>query len=258
MRAVDEGAAMREAWNERARRDAFLYVETAHWDGDVEAFFALGEERCRLLVDPVLASLPRPASESVALDLGCGVGRVSRALAGRFASVTGVDVSDEMVAKAAELHPAERYPGLRFAASDGLTIPLADASVDFAFSYEVVQHMPSHEVILSNLRELRRVLRPDGRALVHVHTSPGGRRSLKGRVAGRLPEPLVRFLKTRVLRQDPLMSDASFRGSPPFAPDERRAALRRRRPARARAPRRPYAPAGLTRARRRQSRPPEA
>jgi hypothetical protein len=32
--------SMRESWDERARRDAFYYVETAQWDGDVEAFYA--------------------------------------------------------------------------------------------------------------------------------------------------------------------------------------------------------------------------
>ena len=217
MRRVSEPEAMRDAWNERARRDAFLYVETAHWDGDVDAFFALGEERSRLLVDPVLASLAKPREQAEALDLGCGVGRVSRALASRFASVTGVDVSDEMVARATDLHPADRYPNLRFVTSNGVTIPLPDRSVDFGFSYEVVQHMPSRQVILWSLRELARVLRPGGLALVHVHTAPGGRPSLKRRIARRLPEPFVRFLKTRLLRQDPLMSDVSFRGSPPFA-----------------------------------------
>ena len=32
---------MRESWDRRAERDAFYYVETAHWDGDVDTFFAL-------------------------------------------------------------------------------------------------------------------------------------------------------------------------------------------------------------------------
>jgi SAM-dependent methyltransferase len=216
---VSEPRVMREAWNERARRDPFRYVETMHWDGDVDAFFALGEERCRLLVDPLLPSLAKPAEQAEALDLGCGVGRVSRALAARFAAVTGTDVSDEMVARAAALHPGERYPNLRFVASDGLTIPLPDGSVDFGFSYEVVQHMPSREVIEQNLRELGRVLRPGGLALVHVHTGPRTRLALKHGAARSLPKPLVRVGK-RLLGRDPLTSDVSFRGSPPFAREE--------------------------------------
>jgi ubiquinone/menaquinone biosynthesis C-methylase UbiE len=168
----------------------------------------------------VLPLLGRPVADAAALDVGCGVGRVTRALAARFGSVTGVDVSDEMVARATELHPTEAYPNLRFAASDGLTLPLADESVDFAFSYEVVQHMPSHEVIERNLRELARVLRPDGLALVHVHTPDVSAASVRSGLARLLPDRLVRLLKTAVLRQDPLTIDATFRGAPPLPPGE--------------------------------------
>jgi 2-polyprenyl-3-methyl-5-hydroxy-6-metoxy-1,4-benzoquinol methylase len=139
---MDERAAMREAWNDRARRDAFHYVETKHWNGDVDAFFALGEERCRLLVDPLLESRGVAASDVTALDLGCGVGRITRALARRFGTVVGIDVSDEMVRRARDLHPPGAYPNLRFAESDGVSIALDDGSVDFVFSYEVLQHMP--------------------------------------------------------------------------------------------------------------------
>jgi SAM-dependent methyltransferase len=220
MSLVDVAASMREAWNARARRDPFRYVETAHWDGDVEAFFALGEDRCALLVDPVLGSRGIDPSTKVALDLGCGVGRISRALARRFATAIGVDVSDEMIERAVALHPREAYPNLRFAASDGLALPLEDASVDFAFSYEVVQHMPTHDVILRNLREIRRVLRPGGIALVHVHTAPTRRVVLRTRLVRLLPAAVVRFVKTRVLGHDPLTCDESFRGAPPLDPAE--------------------------------------
>jgi SAM-dependent methyltransferase len=202
---------MRESWDERARRDAFYYVETAHWDGDVDAFYALGEERARLLVDPVLPELPRPAGESDALDLGCGVGRFSRALAARFRSVLGVDVSAEMVRQARELHAGGEFPNLRFEAGDGVTLPAAGGSVDFALSYEVFQHMPTEDVIRANLREVARVLRPDGIAFLHLKTKPEGGR-LRARVVALAPDALVRAAK-RSLGRDPLVSDASFRGT---------------------------------------------
>lgn len=217
MSCVDDAASMREAWNARARRDPFRYVETSHWDGDVDAFFALGEDRCALLVDPVLGRFGIDAGSSVALDLGCGLGRISRALARRFATAIGVDVSDEMVDRATALHPSDAYPNLRFAVSDGLTLPLDEDSVDFAFSYEVVQHMPSHDVILRNLREIRRVLRRDGIALVHVHTAPTRLVFLKSRALRLVPRGAVHFLKARILSRDPLTCDESFRGVPPLA-----------------------------------------
>jgi SAM-dependent methyltransferase len=202
---------MRESWDRRARRDAFYYVETAHWDGDVETFFALGEERARLLVDPVLAELERPAADSSAVDLGCGVGRFSRAFASRFREVLGVDVSEEMVRQAREANPPGIYPTLRFEAGDGVTLPAADSAHDFVFSYEVFQHMPSEEVIRSNLREVTRILRPGGLALLHVKTEPEGGR-WKAAIARMIPDALLRAAK-RALGRDPLVSDPSFRGT---------------------------------------------
>jgi SAM-dependent methyltransferase len=199
--------SMRDSWDERARRDAFYYVETAHWDGDVEAFYALGEERARVLVDPVLGRLPRAAGTCDALDLGCGVGRFSRALARRFRTVLGVDVSEEMVRQAREQHPPEAFPNLGFETGDGVSLPVADGTQDFVFSYEVFQHMPSEDVIRSNLREVARVLRRDGAALLHVKTE-----AERGTVARLVPDALVRLAK-RALGRDPLVSDPSFRGT---------------------------------------------
>jgi SAM-dependent methyltransferase len=202
---------MREAWDRRARKDAYYYVETAHWDGDVEAFYALGEERARSFVDPVLADLPRPAAECDALDLGCGVGRFSRALAGRFREVLGVDVSQEMIRRARAAHPPAEFPNLRFEAGDGLSLPDADSSRDFVFSYEVIQHMPSEDVIRANLREVARVLRPGAMALLHVKTKQEGG-GAKGLAARLLPDAAIVAAK-RAMGRDELVGDASFRGT---------------------------------------------
>jgi SAM-dependent methyltransferase len=203
---------MRENWDRRAIRDAFYYVETAHWDGDVDEFFALGEERTQLLVDPVLAELGRPPGHESALDLGCGVGRFSRAFARRFRDVLGVDVSTEMVKKARDLHPPAAYANLRFEATDGVTLPAEDRSHAFVFSYEVFQHMPTEAVIRSNLSEIARVLRADGVALVHVKTGDEGRRDALARL---VPEAALRAIK-RASRRDVLASDPTFRGAPPL------------------------------------------
>jgi SAM-dependent methyltransferase len=210
---MSDSARMKESWDRRARHDPFSYVETAHWDGDVDAFYRLGEERTELLIDPVLPQLPRTPAESGALDLGCGLGRFSRALAGRFERVTGVDVSDEMVGRARDLHPPETFSNLTFAAGDGVTLPVESAAFDFVWSYEVFQHMPTLDVVRDNLREVGRVLKADGRALLHLRVAPG-RRTVRARVLDALPAAVVRALK-RVLGGDPLAGDPSFRGAPP-------------------------------------------
>jgi SAM-dependent methyltransferase len=97
------------------------------------------------------------------LDFGCGVGRVARHLvAGR---VVGVDVSRRFLAEAAR--NVECYH------TDGLSVPLPDGSVDFAYSLMVLQHCArvDHPTILG---EIARVLRPGGSAYVQFPNGEAG------------------------------------------------------------------------------------
>jgi ubiquinone/menaquinone biosynthesis C-methylase UbiE len=99
------------------------------------------------------------------LDLGCGTGRFTPALAGAFGPVTGVEPSDRMreVAQAAAAHPDVRYvPG---SAGD---IPLADAAVDYTLVFLVWHHVPDKRAAA---RELARVTRPGGILLLHAQFS---------------------------------------------------------------------------------------
>lgn len=211
---------MKERWNKRAQRNAFYYVETSLWEGDVDAFFQLGEERARLLVDPALQSLSRAPSEATALDLGCGVGRFTRALGRRFHDVLGVDVSSEMIRRAEELHPRDEFSNLRFLASDGISLDVPSDTVDFVFSYEVFQHLPSQEVIRRNLREIARVMRPDAVALLHVHTSPSHWATMVATAKHAVPDGVWWRLKRLARRGDPYTGDATFRGTRPLAQKE--------------------------------------
>src|SRR5919201_957737 len=161
--------AMSRRWDERARRDAFRFIEwnPRLWHGDVEAFFRVGEERTCQLVDPVLRDARLPSAGALAVEVGCGVGRFARALAARFGHVIGIDVSQEMIRRARELNPPSRFPNLTFTAGDGITLPLRSATAAFVFSFEVFQHMPSRRVIDANLRGIGRVLAPEAVALLH-------------------------------------------------------------------------------------------
>jgi SAM-dependent methyltransferase len=203
---------MRQRWDQRARTNAFAYIEAVRDVRDVEDFFALGEQFAQVLADPVLVGVPRGR----ALDLGSGLGRVTRALAQRFEEVVAVDVSEEMVRRAQELHPTAEFPNVNFHATDGVHLPLEDESVDFVFSYEVFQHLPSREVMRGNLLEVARVLRPEGLALIHVHRAPGVAAYWLARAKRAVPDRIWTQLKRALRRGDPLTSDATFRGTAPL------------------------------------------
>lgn len=83
------------------------------------------------------------------LDLGCGLGGYSKALADGGRSVRALDVNEEYVQRARELGVrAERY--------DGRELPLADGEVDTVIMLEVLEHLDDPALLL---REARRVAR---------------------------------------------------------------------------------------------------
>jgi len=151
---------MRDDWNARARENARHYVQTGgDWD-DCE-FFRTGEMN---VANDVIPDMPRICGERSPLDLrmlelGCGVGRMTRALARIFGNVTGVDISDEMIRQAR--HNLSDLTNVTLEVVDGSALaPLTDGQFDFAFSFIVFQHIPSYDVIASYCKEVFRVLRP--------------------------------------------------------------------------------------------------
>lgn len=203
---------MKTAWNERATRDPFFYVETELWDHDAENFFALGRARATQLIDPVLTKYKVDPAGKTAVDVGCGVGRFTQALGQRFAKAIGLDVSDVMVEKARV--SAAAMDNLEFVAGNGIVFPCASESADFVWSYEVFQHMPSHDVVQANLREVARIMRSTALGLIHFRTAHEYP-AIVWHIARFVPTPVIRKIKT-LLRKDPLTADSSWRGAKPL------------------------------------------
>ncbi len=94
------------------------------------------------------------------LDLGCGGGFMSEALAARGADVIGVDLSRGAIS-AAKNHAAASGLSIRYLVGSGDHLPLPDNSVDCLVCVDVLEHV--RNVIFDNvLDEIRRVLRPSG------------------------------------------------------------------------------------------------
>lgn len=160
--------SMREAWEQRARQNARFYVCT-DIPADDAAFYASGLQDYAWHAAPFLAAHEFDPWEKTALEIGCGVGRMTAAFAREFHEVIGVDVSPEMVAKA-------RARGLKnacFVVGSGCDLAgVGDASVDFAFSYIVFQHIPHKQAILRYFEEAARVLKRGGLFRFHVNGLP--------------------------------------------------------------------------------------
>ena len=152
---------MESDWDERARQNARYYVATAKEDWTDEEFFESGRQTVaeEILTDMTNICQGRDPKQMKVLEIGCGAGRVTRALAGIFGEVHGVDVSGEMVERARQALAGD--PNAHVYKNNGMDLSvLGDRQFDFAFSSIVFQHIPSREIIENYVREVHRLLRP--------------------------------------------------------------------------------------------------
>lgn len=161
---------MERFWNARAREDALFFVDDRrHYrNSDPGSFWRDGERD----LDGVLTALGVEIEpESVVLDIGCGVGRLTRVLAARATQVLAIDISPEMLARARELNP--HLTNVRWLRGDGIGLgPVPDGAVDVCVSHVVFQHLPDPRITLGYVEEMGRVLRPGGFAAFGISNDP--------------------------------------------------------------------------------------
>ena len=154
---------MRRDWDERAKENAKYYVATGKNDWSDDEFFASGE---RTVAEEILTDMGnicqgRFPSDMRVLEIGCGAGRVTRALAKLFGEVHAVDVSGEMVRLAAQA--VSSFPRAYVYQNNGVDLSvIPDLAFDFAFSTIVFQHIPSRDIIEYYVKEVGRLMRPGG------------------------------------------------------------------------------------------------
>jgi len=174
--------AMRRDWNERAKRNAFHYIASWQKDWDLQEFLKSGEDDVQRLVLPALQRNGIPDTGRVMLELGCGAGRMTGSFARRFQHVHAVDVSEEMLQRAKQIHPEPVNIDWRLSnGTDFADVP--DGTVDFVFSYIVLQHLPAKSLAFRYVREILRVLRPGGAFLFQFNGDTRPTMNWRGRLA---------------------------------------------------------------------------
>lgn len=151
---------MQRDWDARARENARHYVANSQTEWTDEEFFASGEQTVReeLLTDMTNICQGKAPGEMRVLEIGCGAGRLTRALSHLFGEVHAVDVSGEMVARARQaVSDRGNVYVYQNNGADLQVVPGGD--FDFAFTTLVFQHIPSREIIENYVREVHRLLR---------------------------------------------------------------------------------------------------
>jgi SAM-dependent methyltransferase len=154
-------------WDDLALVDPFWAVLAAEgkrggrWE--LGEFLSTGEADAEQIL-ATAAELGRPSRRERALDFGCGVGRLTRALARRFDEAVGVDVSERMLDHARRLNAdtpnviftdAEHPPAGRF---------------DLVVANLVLQHLPSRPLARVHITRLVEAARPDGLVVFQLPT----------------------------------------------------------------------------------------
>jgi SAM-dependent methyltransferase len=161
---------MAEFWDARAREDAAYFIDNRldYRAGGLDEFWRRGEQDLDLLLDAV--GLTVRADDDV-VEIGCGIGRLTRPLARRARQVLALDVSPEMLRLAQEHNRA--LINVTWVRGDGTSLAsIPSGAASAAISHVVFQHIPDPNVTLGYVRELGRVLRPGGWAAFQVSTDP--------------------------------------------------------------------------------------
>jgi SAM-dependent methyltransferase len=140
------------SWSELAHRDPLAAVLDP---ADTEGWKNRAIDRVH---KHALARAMRSLQGTAVLDFGCGTGRLSEWLVRQGASVTGVDVTPEMVEVA-----RKRVPDARFEVIEDSSVPYADGAFDLVITAGVLLYYVRGDGAV--IRELARVLRADGRAI---------------------------------------------------------------------------------------------
>jgi SAM-dependent methyltransferase len=156
---------IRDDWDERARENARYFIVNSQTYWSDEDFFQGGRQTVanEILTDPHNVFQEKDPKRMRVLEIGCGAGRVTRALGELFGEVHAVDVSGEMVRLAREA--CRRQPHVMIHHNNGVDLselaPMV-GTFDFAFSSCVFQHIPSYEIVESYVKQIGDLLRPGG------------------------------------------------------------------------------------------------
>jgi SAM-dependent methyltransferase len=160
---------------------------------DLNEFLARGEQEVAEALDE-LERLGVSPAHGRALDFGCGVGRLTQALADRFERCDGVDIAASMIAEARRIN--RHGARVHYHVNDAPDLELFPSDTfDFVLSFIVLQHMEPRYAT-GYIAEFVRVLKPGGVALFQV---PAG---------VRIPPPLP-------LPEDAFRASIAIKGTAP-------------------------------------------
>ena len=150
-------------WETFAQRDPLWAICTdpskKNGGWDLKEFFATGTREVHVVLEHLRSLGIEPDGGGQALDFGCGVGRLTQALAAHFQRVTGIDISPTMVNLARHYNQFPSICEYQCNASD--VLPFGSNTFTFIYASIVLQHIEP-QYAQKYLSEFVRVLKANG------------------------------------------------------------------------------------------------
>ncbi len=171
---LEEIKKMRSDWEKKAQQDPYYFVDSSRKNWKKEDYYQKGVKE---VFDRVISFLKNKGLNNEdfkrmkILEIGCGTGRLSIALAKYFRLVEGVDISKTMIEIAKKDHP--NVTNLKFYINNGLDLSqFPDNFYNFVFSFLVFQHLPKKSIAINYLKEIYRVLKPGSYMKIQIRGYP--------------------------------------------------------------------------------------
>jgi ubiquinone/menaquinone biosynthesis C-methylase UbiE len=116
--------------------------------------------------DEGLSSFLKNSRGKTCFEFGCGNGRMTEFLAHVFNLVWVIDISSEMIKLAKKR--LSRFKNVKYLKDGEERINLEDNSIDFIFSYAVLQHLPNKRMVENVLKEFYRIIKKGGLIKIQV------------------------------------------------------------------------------------------
>lgn len=164
-----------KTWEEKVRENP-LYGVMSHEEfidstseptsGELEIFYARGHEMVSGWIEPWLNETGTTSDLKV-LEFGCGMGRLTNALAAKrpAENIYGVDISETMIKHA---NANTSYDCNYAVIEESGSFPYQDNYFDRVYSYAVFQHISQRSVVKRSIAEIARVLKPGGKVKLNI------------------------------------------------------------------------------------------
>jgi SAM-dependent methyltransferase len=149
----------------------YLLQSVVKWFNKLEQVRHYEEEMLSGPTEGEKALLSRLPLTGSILDAGCGAGRTSIWLARQGYQVTGIDVSEELLA-VARAYSTDKRLHVEYRLTEGIDCPFPDHSFDAVVGFKVYGYIPTRELRIRYLNTLYRILKPGGVCILTQNVVP--------------------------------------------------------------------------------------